>query len=60
MFPHPSPSTLWTIAHNQNRYPPVTVVDSSGEIVLCDIDYVDANTVQCRFAAANAGTVYIN
>jgi hypothetical protein len=51
---------VWTIPHNTNGYPSVTVVDTLGNVVTPDISYVDANTVQITHGAAYAGKAYIN
>ena len=55
-----SPSNTWHIAHNLGRYPSVTVVDSSGDVVEGDVDYVDANTLVATFNAPFAGDAYLN
>lgn len=51
---------VWTVPHNTNGYPSVTVVDTLGNVVTPDISYVDANTVQITHGAAYAGKAYIN
>lgn len=53
-------SATWVIAHNMARYPSVTVVDSSGATVFGNVTYTDANTVTINFAAAFAGSAYLN
>ena len=50
----------WTIAHNLNRRPSVTVVDTLENVVVPDVSYVDANTIQINFGAAFAGKAYLN
>lgn len=52
-------SATWTIVHNLGAYLPVTVVDSSGEMVEGDVDYVDINTVILYFGAPFGGTAYV-
>lgn len=51
---------VWTVPHNTNGFPSVTVVDTLGNVVTPDITYVDANTVQITHGAAYAGKAYIN
>jgi Siphovirus ReqiPepy6 Gp37-like protein len=50
-----TPSSLWVITHNLNRYPTVTVTDSSGNVVVGDIKHTSLNTTQISFSAAFAG-----
>lgn len=53
-------STTWEIAHNLNKYPSVTVVDSAGDIVLCNVNYVDKNNIRLVFEAEFGGKAYLN
>jgi hypothetical protein len=53
-------SDTWVITHNLGRYPSVTVVDSSGEVVEGDVRYTDANSLTIYFSAAFAGMAYLN
>jgi hypothetical protein len=55
-----TPSAEWVIVHNMDRFPQVSVLDSSGNAVEGDIDYIDANTVQLNFVAAFSGIAYLN
>lgn len=48
------PSTLWTITHQMDHHPSVTVIVNQ-ELVEPDIYYPDANTVTIEFAEATAG-----
>lgn len=54
------PSKVWVILHNLNKKPSVTVIDDTGAVVLCDIEYTDENTVILRFSEPTAGTIYLN
>ena len=54
------PLSVWTIPHNLNRYPAITVVDTQGNVVLADMQYVDANIVQVFTDAPFAGKAYLN
>lgn len=53
-------ATFWTITHNLNRFPAVTVVDSGGNVGWGAVQYVDANTLTIAFSAAFAGKAYLN
>lgn len=55
-----TPSKVWVILHSLNKKPSVTVIDDTGAVVLCDIEYTDDNTVILRFSEHTAGTVYLN
>ena len=50
---------VWVILHSLNKKPSVTVVDDTGAVVLCDIEYTNENTVTLRFSEPTAGTVYL-
>lgn len=53
-------SAEWTINHNLNKYPSVTVVDSAGTICEGTVTYIDTNTIVCNFNGAFSGTAYLN
>lgn len=55
-----SPSSKWTIIHNLNKCPSVTVVSSAGDAVFADVKYIDNNTVELNFSAAFGGRAYCN
>lgn len=54
------PLPVWTIAHNLNRHPSVTVVDTTGAKIEADVSYIDSTTIQITFGAAFAGKAYLN
>ena len=54
------PSDKWTIKHNLNKFPSVTIVDSAGSVVVGDIVYVDESTVEVYFTGAFSGKCYLN
>lgn len=54
------PSSTWTIEHNLERHPSVTVVDSSGNMVMGEIFYDNNNNITLTFAAPFAGKAYLN
>lgn len=55
-----SPLTVWTIVHNLNKYPSVTVVDSGGTVVVGDVRYLNANSITVTFSAGFSGKAYLN
>lgn len=55
-----SPAATWTITHNLNKRPAVTVVDSAENIVFGEVEYNSDNQVTLTFAGAFSGTAYFN
>jgi hypothetical protein len=55
-----TPSDNWVIKHNLNRYPSVTIVDSSGNVVVGEVKYIDNNTINISLVGVFAGTAYLN
>jgi len=60
VFTQATPSNIWTIKHNLNKYPSITVVDSAGSVVVGDCDFISLDTVICTFNGAFSGTCYLN
>ncbi len=54
------PATRLTVAHNLNKNPSVTVVDTAGSEIVCDVRHDDDNTVTLVFSAPLRGTAYFN
>ena len=55
-----SPLSAWTITHNLGKYPSVSVVDSSGNEVVGELQYINANQVILNFSAPFSGEAYLN
>lgn len=53
-------SGVWTIEHDLDRYPSVTVVDSAGSVVIGDVQYINRNEIILTFQGAFSGTAYLN
>lgn len=60
VFDQTSAEQEWTIVHNLNRFPSVTVVDSAGSVCVGEVLYIDENTVKCIFSAPFSGVAYLN
>lgn len=60
MYEQAVPSDVWIIAHNLNKKPSITVVDSAETVIVGDYEYNDLNTVTLHFNAAFAGKAYLN
>ncbi len=50
----------WTIVHNLDKYPSVTVVDTAGTEIEVDVKYIDSNTVELHANAPFKGKAYLN
>ena len=53
-------SNTWTVVHNLNKYPAVAVVDSGGNVLYTEIEYIDTDTLEVRFEASTSGKAYLN
>lgn len=54
------PSAIWTVTHNLNKYPAVSITDSANEEVIGEVNYVDLNTVIIEFSAPFSGKAFFN
>jgi hypothetical protein len=52
-------SASWAVNHGLNKYPSVSVRDSTGELVECDIVYIDFNNLTINAEYPFTGTAYI-
>jgi len=53
-------ASTWTINHNLNKYPSVTIIDSAGDYVFGLPSYTNTNTLILTFSAAFTGIAYLN
>lgn len=53
-------ATLWNIAHNLDRYPSVTVIDTGGSEIIPNLLYVSDDVVTLFFDNATSGKAYLN
>lgn len=51
---------IWTINHNLNFYPNVTVFDSGNNMIEAYVDYDNANTATIVMNSAISGTAYLS
>lgn len=59
-FTQNSASDTWKITHNLTKYPSVTVIDSSGNVVLGEVKYNDLNSLTVTFSGAFSGKASLN
>lgn len=59
-FTQVTPADTWTIVHNLGKYPSVTIVDNSGNVIDGSVTYTNANQIICEFSPAFSGKAYLN
>lgn len=55
-----SAAAIWTVAHNLNARPSVSVSDNLNNLVFADVSYIDDNIVRVVHGSAMTGFVYCN
>ena len=55
-----SASATWTVTHNLNKFPSVTVVDSANNVVMGAVEMINLNSITITFTASFSGKAYIN
>jgi len=53
-------ATTWNISHTLGKFPSVTVVDSSDNVVVGEILYNSNSSITLTFASAFSGKAYLN
>lgn len=53
-------TSVWSIQHNLDKFPSITVVDSGGSVVVGETVYIDSNNVKITFSSAFSGKAYCN
>ena len=60
LFTQTSPTSVWTVAHNQNKYPSVSIFDSANNPIMGQVENIDLNNLTITFNAAISGSALIN
>lgn len=60
IYTQTTPVATWTIAHNLDKYPSVTTMDSVGNQIIGDVTYTDLNNLTVTFTSNIAGKAYLN
>jgi hypothetical protein len=60
LFDQPIPAITWNINHDMGKHPAVSVLNSSGDEVEAEINYVDVDNIIITFNAAFAGKATLN
>jgi hypothetical protein len=55
-----TPAVLWTIQHNLNKFPSVSVVNINNILMYGQVTYIDANNLIIEFSAGFSGKAYMN
>lgn len=51
---------VWHIAHNLNKFPSVSIVDTGGNIVVGNVEYISNNGLMVVFSHPFSGEAYLN
>ena len=60
IFNQPTPQVAWTINHNLNKFPSVSVVNTNNILMYGDTTYVDKDNIIITFSAGFSGKAYLN
>ncbi len=60
VFTQGTPSTVWTIQHNMDKFPSVSVVNNNNVLMYGETTYVDKNNLTINFSAGFSGKAYLN
>ena len=55
-----TPSTNWSIQHDMDKFPSVSVVNNNNVLMYGNITYVDKNNLTINFSAGFSGKAYLN
>lgn len=53
-------ANVWTINHNLNQFPSVSLVDTLNKNIMADIKYINSNQIIVTFSRPVAGKAYLN
>tara|TARA_R110000744_G_scaffold167053_1_gene284374 strand:- start:548 stop:1246 length:699 start_codon:yes stop_codon:yes gene_type:complete len=60
VFSQTTPSTEWTIQHDMDKFPSVSVVNNNNILMYGNTTYVDKNNLTINFSAGFSGKAYLN
>lgn len=55
-----SAATVWAVTHSLNKKPAVSIIDSGGNLVRGDVDYIDNSSLTISFSAAFGGEAHLS
>lgn len=53
-------SSTWSVTHNLNKKPSVSIVDSADTVLYGAIEYTDLNNLTINLSAPTSGKAYLN
>ena len=60
VFVQALPETTWTIQHNLQKFPSVSVVNNNNVLLYGETTYTDTNNLTINFSAGFSGKAYLN
>ena len=60
VFTQDTPANPWEVNHNLNKFPSVTMVLSTGQVGMADVNYIDKNNLTITFSGDESGKAYMN
>ena len=60
VYTQAAPAITWTITHNLEKYPSVSIVNSSNQLGYGQVNYISLNQLTVTFSAAFAGKAFLN
>lgn len=60
VYEQPVGSLKWIVNHNLGKKPSVRLEDLAGSDLMAEVDYIDNNTLEIKFAIPVAGTAFLN
>ena len=59
-FTQSSAASSWSVTHNLNKFPSVTVTLADGTQVEAEIEHTNKNNLTITFSSSNSGVAYMN
>ena len=60
VYPQTTPSTTWNIVHTLNFIPNIVIVDTEGNVVEGDYEYIGDNIIVATFSQPIMGSAYLS
>lgn len=57
-YNQPTPTLVWNVAHNLNRIPTVSILDTAGNVLFADVQHIDLNNLIVTFTDATSGDLW--
>lgn len=53
-------SSTWSVTHNLNKFPSVSIVDATNAEVIGEVEHVNSNSLTIKFSAPFSGKAFLN